>query len=642
MNRTMHLGLVAAMMAASAWAQFQPPPPYSQPPQPYPPQSYPQSYPQQSYPPQSYPSQQQPPYGQAPQGYPPQQPRQPQGDGGDAPDRGVARISYMNGNVSVRRGDSGDLVAAVMNVPLVASDRLVTADGARAEVQLDFANIVRLGSATEVRFSELAYGRFQIQVATGTTTYRVLRDSTAQVEISTPTVSVRPEKKGIYRITVHPDGTTEVSVRSGDAEVFSPRGSEQLHSGKTMMARGTAADPEFQIVNELSQDDFDRWSATRDHDLERSTSPRYVSRDVYGTEDLDQNGRWQNDPQYGNVWVPNVDPGWAPYQCGRWVWIDFYGWSWVGCEPWGWAPYHYGRWYSGPFGWAWYPGPVYANYFWRPALVGFFGWGAPGIGIGIGFGFGNVGWVPLAPFEAFHPWYGAGIYAGFRGGVSVNNVGIVNNTNIVSAYRNARFANGVTSMNAANFGRAEVSRATMTRASAADLSRAGMVRGQMPITPSRESTQFSNRAASSQGLPRTSENARFVSRTQPSSVSHVPFEQQRQSINRTFSSSNAAAPRGGSNAGGASSNGGWQRFDPSTRSGSSSATQGNAAGGRSYSAPQPGTRSYNTPQSVRISPPIVQNRASGPSGSGSGSTSGAGSRGGGSRGGGSRGGGNRK
>jgi len=252
----------------------------------------------------------------------------------------------MNGNVSVRRGDSGDLVAAVMNVPLVASDRLVTAEGARAEVQLDFANIVRLGSATEVRFSELAYGHFQIQVAAGTTTFRVLRDSNAQVEISTPTVSVRPVKKGIYRVTVHPDGTTEVSVRNGDAEIFSPRGSEQLHSGKTMMARGTAADPEFQIVGEIPQDEFDRWSAGRDHELERATSPRYVSRDVYGTEDLDQNGRWQNDPQYGNVWVPNVDPGWAPYQCGRWVWVDYYGWSWVGCEPWGWAPYHYGRWYA--------------------------------------------------------------------------------------------------------------------------------------------------------------------------------------------------------------------------------------------------------------------------------------------------------
>ena len=33
---------------------------------------------------------------------------------GDAPDRGVARISMINGNVSVRHGDSGELAAAAM------------------------------------------------------------------------------------------------------------------------------------------------------------------------------------------------------------------------------------------------------------------------------------------------------------------------------------------------------------------------------------------------------------------------------------------------------------------------------------------------------------------------------------------------
>jgi hypothetical protein len=98
-------------------------------------------------------------------------------------------------------------------------------------------------------------------------------------------------------------------------------------------------------------------------------------------------------------------------------------------------------------------------------------------------------------------------------------------------------------------------------------------------------------------------------------------------MNRTFSSSNAAATRGsGASPSGANSNGGWQRFDPSTRgSASGSAAGGNTGAARSYSAPQSGARSYSSPQSVRISPPIVQNRASGPSGSGtsSGTSSGA-------------------
>lgn len=492
---------------------------------------------------------------QSPVQQPPLQPGLSQSgedDAGDAPDHGVARISYMNGNVSVRRGDSGDLVAAIMNAPLVLGDRLVTAEGARAEVQFDSANMIRLGPATEVRFSDLQYKRYQVQVAVGTVMFRVLRDSDAQVEISTPSVSARPVKKGMYRITVNPDGVSEISVRSGEAEIFSPRGAEQLRSGKTMVARGTASDPEFQVDGAIPQDDFDRWSANRDFVLERSNSYRYVSPDVSGAEELDNYGRWVNDSSYGNVWVPAVDPGWAPYRVGRWVWLDYYGWTWVSDDPWGWAPYHYGRWYQGVYGWSWYPGPVVAHYYWRPALVGFFGWGSPGIGIGFGSGFGHVGWVPLAPFERFHPWYGRG----FSGGVG-NNVTIVNNTNVTNIYRNARVNNGITSVRAGDFGRTDITNNNFVRPGAADLSRAGMLRGQLPLTPSRESTQFTNRQASTQGLPRTNNNTRFFSRNQAErNVNQTP---QRSFTNNGVqpapARNNTAAPGG---------NSGWQRFDPAT------------------------------------------------------------------------------
>ena len=37
--------------------------------------------------------------------------------------RGVGRISLMNGQVSVQRGDSGDWVAGVVNAPLIAGWR---------------------------------------------------------------------------------------------------------------------------------------------------------------------------------------------------------------------------------------------------------------------------------------------------------------------------------------------------------------------------------------------------------------------------------------------------------------------------------------------------------------------------------------
>jgi hypothetical protein len=531
----------------------------------------------------------------------------------DTPNRAVARISIMNGVVSVRRGDSGDAVAAAVNAPLTATDRLLTGEGSRAEIQFDALNMIRLAPQTEVRLGDLAYHRYQIQIATGTTIFRVLRDNDAEIEISTPSIAVRPLKRGVYRITVKPDGSSEITVRSGEAEIASPKGTEKLGAGKTMEARGSADNPEFQTTAAIAQDQFDKWNLDRDRDLEKSVSGRYVNPDINGTEELDNNGRWVNDPAYGQVWVPTtVDPGWAPYRVGRWVWVDYYGWTWVSGDPWGWAPYHYGRWYMSTYGWAWWPGAIYGPYYWRPALVGFFGWGGPGFGIGFGFGFGNVGWVALAPYERFSPWYGAGIYG--RGFGAIN---IARNVNVTNIYRNARVSNGVTGMASNQFGRAGVNTSNYVHAGASDLARAGAVRGSMPIAPSRESTHFSNAAAGSAGV-HSSESSHFYSSRQSSgSASHVSFDQQRQAMSRSAAgpSSASAGARGLTSngvSGSAGPNAGLPRTAPSTTRSAAPSTSANTGAWQRFNGNNSGS------QAVRINPSVVQSRtSSSPSSSGS-------------------------
>ena len=553
-------------------------------------------------------------------------------DGQYEPGRAVARISVLNGDVSVRRGDSGDVVAAAINAPLMADDRVLTASSARAEVQLDSANLIRIGANAEVRFSALDLRNSQLQIAAGTVTFRVLRPSQAQIELDTPSIAVRPLREGIYRITVKEDGTSEVTVRLGEAEIDSQRGGERLQAGQTMNARGPASDPEFQIVQANPPDSFDRWNDERDRYLERSQSYQRVSPDVYGAEDLDQYGQWNNDPTYGSVWVPNVAPGWAPYQSGRWVWEDFYGWTWVSYDPWGWAPYHYGRWFYGSVGWAWYPGPIHSHYYWAPAYVGFFGWG--GGGVSVGFGFGGVGWVPLAPFEVFHPWWGRGFYGGFRNGFYGNHTTIVNNMNVVNVYRNARVAGGVTGVNAGEFGR----RAQFMSLNQNQIREAGLVHGVLPVSPDRSSLRMSDRSVSG-SFPQARAQS-FASRMQAPRVDHVTFDQQQRGMQQISRSSvvdrGGAGNFGGVGSGGASSaSHGWSRFgEPihGSNPGGSNVGGSNPGWSNSSSAPRsfegsqrsenvrPGGAAprYNyTPQgfgngggqSVRISPPIVQQRS---------------------------------
>jgi hypothetical protein len=94
----------------------------------------------------------------------------------------------------------------------------------------------------------------------------------------------------------------------------------------------------------------------------RSQSAEYLPSDsqAYAT-DLDQNGTWQYDTSYGNVWYPTVAAGWRPYYYGYWTSVPSYGWTWIGYNRWAWPTHHYGRWGYAHSRWFWIPGNVYSS-----------------------------------------------------------------------------------------------------------------------------------------------------------------------------------------------------------------------------------------------------------------------------------------
>ncbi len=523
---------------------------------------------------------------------------------------GVARLSIVQGDVNVKRADTGELVAAVMNAPLVAPDRLQTSPGSRAEVELDSANLIRLAPNTDLGFAGLEYHRYQVQLGAGTIIYRVLRDSDAQAEVDTPSIAVRPVAQGEYRISVMEDGTTQITVRSGTAEIYSPRGSQQLGMGRTTLVRGNPADPEFQTTYEIGRDQFDDWSANRDRELLASQSYQYVSRDVDGADDLDAYGNWVPSG-YGQVWAPRSPaPDWSPYSSGQWNWTGYYGWTWVDNAPWGWAPYHYGRWFwNGGYGWCWWPGARLASYLWSPALVGFFGWG----GIGIG-GWAGIGWVALAPFELFHAVVGPlhfsardryG-YGGFPRG------------DVARMYRNGGIRGGA--MTAA----ASTVSADPTGISAlplpAQLRDASLFRGQMPVSPSASQFPVCESAATPNPRLASAANRQFFQHSQIGQRSGLtacnsgPAEQLRSfasNLNRRQRRLAAFRPAGwlcirqGFTGGQESS--GWHQFgQPQHSSGApysgySAPRYNSPSGGARYSVPS--TPHYSSPAMPRYSAP---------------------------------------
>ena len=102
----------------------------------------------------------------------------------------------------------------------------------------------------------------------------------------------------------------------------------------------------------------------------------YVDDDIYGADDLNDNGTWRYTSDYGYLWRPNRSAisryaSWSPYRFGEWRWVPYYGWTWVNDEPWGWVTYHSGRWvhYRGAWYWSPYSWIRKRRSWWRPALV---------------------------------------------------------------------------------------------------------------------------------------------------------------------------------------------------------------------------------------------------------------------------------
>ena len=120
--------------------------------------------------------------------------------------------------------------------------------------------------------------------------------------------------------------------------------------------------------------------------------PNYALGDVTDPEidaTLEGYGTWQEDEDYGRVWVPDatvVGEEFTPYDSsGEWAYTD-YGWSFQSDWDWGWLPFHYGRWAQyEDGGWCWAPDHT---------------WGASWVDWRHG---GNViGWNPTAPHIRDH------------------------------------------------------------------------------------------------------------------------------------------------------------------------------------------------------------------------------------------------
>ncbi|MGC2425092.1 MAG: DUF6600 domain-containing protein [Nitrospirota bacterium] len=346
----------------------------------------------------------------------------------------------IQGDTSFNSEDTDEWAALSVNFSLRDGDRLWAGDDSKIEVQFTGGHMAWINYQTELDINKMESDKgraIQVAIASGEASFATRRMGPDDVfQVDTPNASVRAYDKARFRITVLEDGTAQVGVSSGRVELETQAGISDLSAGD--MAE-ISQDGQVYTSALPARDAWDDWADSRwDRYRRPSGSAHYLPPDmaVYGYE-FDEGGHWMDYPDYGEVWVPSVDPAWSPYSNGRWVWVagDY---VWLPYDQW-YAPFHYGRWsWSVSTGWFWLPPEMSVGAWWSPGYVGW-SWGP-----------GAVSWVPLGPREIY---YGYGYYGPMSVNINVTRVTVIKNV-----YVNSRVSNGVVVINRNSFLRGDTKR----------------------------------------------------------------------------------------------------------------------------------------------------------------------------------------
>lgn len=301
----------------------------------------------------------------------------------------VSRISLIRGDVQIRRVGSQDWEKAVLNLPIVEGDEIMTDAGGRLEIQLNLYSHIRLAESSYLKVVGLKDGAVALSLSEGSINVRLSRfdKDSAFFEIDAPKTTIAIQKSGMYRIDAGKTGaSSDVRVtvtNEGEARVYADNSGFTLKTGRaaTLKIDGPLAGEWETLDASRFVDEFDSWSLERDAIIAKRIKDafydKYYDQDIYGAEDLNDNGEWIYTKKHGHVWRPyrsatSSYANWSPYRYGHWRWVPPYGWTWVNDEPWAWATYHHGRWFFDDGYWYWTPYGYTrrGRSWWFPALVG--------------------------------------------------------------------------------------------------------------------------------------------------------------------------------------------------------------------------------------------------------------------------------
>jgi len=294
----------------------------------------------------------------------------------DAPVHRAARLSFLQGDVTVDHLDNTAGDPAQINMPLAEGARLTTGEDGQAEVEFEDGSVVRLTPNSSLGLSVLNIDpaenfHTQMTLLHGLIYAELRASSKYFYVVDAGGELISPVANTTFRINLDQPPAT-VSVFDGTVQVehaSTPQADgykKDVRAGEALT--GDASDSsQYSVSQNVEQDSWDEWNRARhqaaaDEALNRTTvRDRFAGDQGYGWSDLDANGSWYDVPGQGQIWQPTVaqDADFDPYGYGSWVAYPGAGYVWASGFVWGWTPFRCGCWsYWNGFGWGWSPAGI--------------------------------------------------------------------------------------------------------------------------------------------------------------------------------------------------------------------------------------------------------------------------------------------
>ncbi len=275
-----------------------------------------------------------------------------------------ARLGAFDGSVEVQLDAADTWRQASLNLPLTEATRIRTGAGATLEIELDDTSVFRMVGESLAELSDYARlsGGQRITVISldhGLAYFTGEANPGNSIHLLVPGAQATLRQGSRLRLQAMPNWS-EFAIIEGAAQFTIPSAEMELRQGQS--ARVTVPEStHFSLFREISPVESDSWSESLDKVEADAPASRL---------DLDRAGKWIKAGDFGTVWQPATQAGWAPFRDGRWLWYQSIGYTWVGAEPWGWTPYHTGRWLQhSDLGWVWVPPPDDAEEHFLPGEV---------------------------------------------------------------------------------------------------------------------------------------------------------------------------------------------------------------------------------------------------------------------------------